>query len=747
MEIESTESADWIPRVGMEFETIEGAWDFWVNYGNKMGFGVRKHFINKCKKTGRISSRGFLCSNEGHRINDKRVKFARPRRPETRTGCQVGMSVKLIRETGKYRVYEFKPDHNHDLQVPVREGASQVQTAGEEMEILEDSIISPNYLPTRRQRDLIYGDTGKLLTFFYEKRLENPSFVHSEQLDGEERVTNIFWVDAKMCIDYEQFGDVVMFDTSNCMDLQLRPLCVFYGVNHFREIVIFGAGLLYDMRFESFKWLFETFLRTHNLKEPSTLFTDLDPVMERAIAEAMPETVHGLRTGCIMQDATRILSRYSKDGIDMVAAFRECMSELFEVGEFEKQFDALRRKVSPEPWLDGMYKIKEKWAQCYMKQALTLDLQNLELNEGFIKDLKACLNSELEVVHFFKQFEALVAQTRQKEIESEIVSKRRVPFLKMKTPILLQASRIYTPRIFESFQDEYEVAMGAYVKPPFEGQQKNEFIVSVGDLELESRFEKSFKVIGNVSDQMVLCSCNKFQSHGLLCGHALKILDLMNIKLLPEHYIMKRWTKEARNVAGTTSLTANGEHVKLGVAARNKILCRKFFKIAARASMYEESFLVVDSLLDNLDKQVEEKVQGILSASPLVPNLNVRSQEGGTVMESPGQISRGGSKKSLSKKKKKTVKKNGSASQSTAGGDITHSAYKEIPNTVGELNYEAMHPDSQGNGVHAAYGQLYMGGGVPQPTHTLETTPFNQGTTNLSLHYATSAGLPNWLGH
>jgi hypothetical protein len=38
-------------------------------------------------------------------------------------------------------------------------------------------------------------------------------------------------------------------------------------------------------------------------------------------------------------------------------------------------------------------------------------------------------------------------------------------------------------------------------------------------------------------------------------------------------------------------------------------------------------------------------------------------------------------------------------------------------------------------------------GGVPQHTHPLDTTPFNQGTTNLSLHYATSAaGLPNWLG-
>jgi zinc finger SWIM domain-containing protein 3 len=676
MEIECTESSDWIPRVGMEFESIDAAWDFWVNYGNKMGFGVRKHFINKCKKTGRISSRGFLCSNEGHRINDKRVKFARPRRPETRTGCEVGMSVKLIRETGKYRVYEFKADHNHDLQVPVREGGSQVQTAGAEMEIAEDSNISPNYLPTRRQRDIIYGDTGKLLTFFYEKRLENPSFVHSEQLDGEERVANIFWVDAKMCIDYDQFGDVVVFDTSNCMDLQLRPLCVFYGVNHFREIVIFGAGLLYDMRFESFKWLFETFLKTHNLKEPKTIFTDPDPVMERAIAEAMPETVHGLRADSVMQDATEVLSRYNKDGIDMVAAFRECMSEYFEVAEFEEEFDALIRKIGAEPWLDGMYKIKEKWAQCYMKQALTLDLQNLQLNEGFNKDLKACLNSDLEVVYFFKQFEILVAQTRQKEIESEIVSKRRIPFLKMRTPILLQASRIYTPKIFESFQDEYELAMGAIIKPPFEGQQKNEFFVSVGDLELESRFEKCFKVIGNVPDQMVLCNCNKFQSHGLLCGHALKVLDLMNIKLLPEPYILKRWTKEARNVTGATSFTGNGENVKLSVAARNKILCRKFFKIAARASMYEESYLLVDSLLDGLDKQVEEKVQSILSASPLVPNLNVRSQEGGTVMENPGQNSRNGSKKLSSKKKKKVVKKNGSVSQSTAGSDIAHPAYK-----------------------------------------------------------------------
>ena len=30
----------------------------------------------------------------------------------------------------------------------------------------------------------------------------------------------------------------------------------------------------------------------------------------------------------------------------------------------------------------------------------------------------------------------------------------------------------------------------------------------------------------------------------MLCSHALKILDKMNIKLLPNHYVLKRWTKE-----------------------------------------------------------------------------------------------------------------------------------------------------------------------------------------------------------
>lgn len=71
-----------------------------------------------------------------------------------------------------------------------------------------------NYLRTKRQSQLVFGEVGSILKYFEDKTLLNPSFFQSVQLDIEEHITNIFWADARMIIDYGQFGDVVTFDTT-----------------------------------------------------------------------------------------------------------------------------------------------------------------------------------------------------------------------------------------------------------------------------------------------------------------------------------------------------------------------------------------------------------------------------------------------------------------------------------------------------------------------------------------------------
>ena len=103
------------------------------------------------------------------------------------------------------------------------------------------------------------------------------------QLDCEEHITNIFWADPKMILDYANFGDVVTFDTTFGTNKEYRAFRVFLGLNQFRETTIFGAALLFDETEASFAWLFETFLAAHNGKQSRTIYTDQDATMGKAI--------------------------------------------------------------------------------------------------------------------------------------------------------------------------------------------------------------------------------------------------------------------------------------------------------------------------------------------------------------------------------------------------------------------------------------------------------------------------------
>jgi zinc finger SWIM domain-containing protein 3 len=140
-----------------------------------------------------------------------------------------------------------------------------------------------NYLQSKRQRDLAFGQARSMLKYFHDKIAENPSFQYALQLDCEEHITNIFWADAKMVLDYAHFGDVVTFDTTFGTNKEYRPFGVFVGLNQFRETTIFGATLLFDETEALFTWLFETFLAAHNGKQPRTIYTDQDAAMGKAI--------------------------------------------------------------------------------------------------------------------------------------------------------------------------------------------------------------------------------------------------------------------------------------------------------------------------------------------------------------------------------------------------------------------------------------------------------------------------------
>ena len=62
---------------------------------------------------------------------------------------------------------------------------------------------------------MIYGEACCVLSYFQQQLIDNPSFHYTMQLDNDEQITNIFWADARMVIDYVYFGDVT-FETITC---------------------------------------------------------------------------------------------------------------------------------------------------------------------------------------------------------------------------------------------------------------------------------------------------------------------------------------------------------------------------------------------------------------------------------------------------------------------------------------------------------------------------------------------------
>ena len=80
-----------------------------------MGFDVRKHYINKSKNDGKVTSRGFVRAKQGIQGKEKEDMICTRNQDDTRTNFPVRLYVSLVRESGKFKPSDFVGEHNHTL--------------------------------------------------------------------------------------------------------------------------------------------------------------------------------------------------------------------------------------------------------------------------------------------------------------------------------------------------------------------------------------------------------------------------------------------------------------------------------------------------------------------------------------------------------------------------------------------------------------------------------------------------------
>ncbi|KAG4397925.1 hypothetical protein GLYMA_10G238500v4 [Glycine max] len=627
-------SGDTVLGIGTEFESDDHAYQFYNKYARLLGFNVRKDWINRSKVHGQVVSRKFTCSKEGYRRKDKRDANVKKHRKETRSGCLAHMIV-TRQPDGKYQVTHFEAQHNHDninsnsnsanmlnLQNefsvaqaveadsnnslgPKSKSALDVlnkkTSARESLDLL--SMNYDNYLHYARERDMKEGEAGRLLGYFQRQHFENPTFFYAIQLDVDDKVSNIFWADDNMVVDYEHFGDVICLDTTCRTNKDLRPFVQFLGINHHRQVLIFAAAFLYDDSIESYNWLFRTFISAMSGKKPKTILTEQEAVIIEAINTVLSHTNHCTCVWQLYENTLKHLSHVVKDAESFANDLRRSIYDPKDEEEFTHAWEAMLEKynLQQNEWLRWIYREREKWAVVFGQNTFFVDIKGFHLGEILSKKFRNYLNPDLDVLQFFKHFERVVDEQRYKEIEASEEMSRCLPRLMGNVVLLKHASDIYTPRTFEVFQRAYEKSLNVLVNQHSRNGSLFEYKANTFG------HTRQYNVTFNSSDDTVVCSCMKFERVGILCSHALKVLDHRNIKVVPSRYILDRWTGHARlgNLREIRQCKMQ-DNPNMVVTSCYKDLCNRLLKLSARASESMEAYQFAARQLDEVMIGVEK---------------------------------------------------------------------------------------------------------------------------------------------
>ncbi|XBI87990.1 hypothetical protein VPH35_025999 [Triticum aestivum] len=147
---------------------------------------------------------------------------------------------------------------------------------------------------------------------------------------------------------------------------------------------------------------------------------------------------------------------------------------------------------------------------------------------------------------FVRQYMRLLFDQEANENYEERRTKITLPAMKVNTPLKFHASEIYTRAMFDKFgENMYEA--GQYIVEEVEKGSK--YYVHRYHPEKHDKWCRVLYIVHVLAqDEELTCECGNFGHRGLLCCHSIKVLDFLGIDRIPSKHILKRWTKDARDI-------------------------------------------------------------------------------------------------------------------------------------------------------------------------------------------------------
>ena len=235
------------PFVDQLFDSLVAGLSFYKEYGRVCGFDTRKS-AEKKHDDGTTISKYVVCSKAG--FNEKkevisngiRNEVVRRRTVSGRCGCNAKVVLVYV-DGGSYQVSKFVEAHNHDL---ASEIGRQFLKVNREMSCISRNFVfnasKVNIGPSKAytlMKEMVGGysnvgatvrdyrnfsrdlkeyvgerDAQMIIDKFKVKKDSCETFYYAYDLDGEGRLTKLFWADSVARRNYEIYGDAVSFDAT-----------------------------------------------------------------------------------------------------------------------------------------------------------------------------------------------------------------------------------------------------------------------------------------------------------------------------------------------------------------------------------------------------------------------------------------------------------------------------------------------------------------------------------------------------
>ncbi|KAM5578706.1 protein FAR1-RELATED SEQUENCE 5-like, partial [Rosa sericea] len=571
-----------------------------------------------------------------------------PQRNITRGNCQARITARRCKESGVFCVVQFITEHNHALAtaefVPFLRSHRKVrdhdvaqvtalkkvsvgtcrayeflvhQAGGHEFVGFTIKDLY-NKMDAERRELMVDGDAQSTISFMNLKASKEAEFFCLFSVDAEGRLGNMFWRDTKSLTDYNNFGDVLIIDSTYKTNIYGKPLAVFVGANNHRATVLFGCALLADESEDTYNWVVMAFLTSMRGKKPISVLTDGDEALRNAVVNLIPEARHRL---CAWHIAKNVVKNVRD--VDVQRDFCHLIFAGLGVDEWEKSWHYMvtMNGLQDNKWVAAMYNKRERWAEAFFRNHFFGGMCTTQRCEAMHRNLKSGVGRYMRLCEVLPRMDKTIEQIRFNGLNDDFKSMNSHPVIGSHMRCIQeQVSAKFTHDVFLLIKDQilFESKFLVADRVRYENQGSTLHLVTQ-----YGKPERTWHVTHyqGKPDLSFVCSCHLFESDGIPCCHIFTVMKTMNMTTLPEYLVKLRWTKQActKNNSTLTSGIMPAKDLQL---ARYGQMMGDCAQICHSASFSDEAYEEITTCLSRLmvrsktfkrckDSQPPETVDGL----------------------------------------------------------------------------------------------------------------------------------------